>query len=472
MHVGSALLIIVQSPILFYQACKSLLFFTGGPLKPKFSLEARLNLSIAFIMIFIIGLGFFWAIHDARDSVRQEAGASMGLALGLIDASLLSGDLKPSAIHSWIERIRQLDRIRHLKISVSASKENPPIRQEAIHAQSNQRIPSWFRWAVVSEPLVVVREVRLGSDQPVYIHVESYAEDEVREAWDEVQGFLMLQAMLLMAIYLAVHFIAGRALRPVGRIIEGLSAMEEGDYDSSLPRFGLSELDRISSSINHLASTLRTSRDENRALTRHSLTIQEDERRSIAQEIHDEFGQNLTAIKMISGTIAGKTHAADEIQLLCDRLFGVVRSLMRRLRPMVLEDLGLQAAIADLSEYWQKTFPDLDINIRCDPELQPLKGLISLEIYRIIQEALTNTLRHSGAKRSTVEIERVANDLVSLVIQDDGHGMVEGSERRGFGLLGMRERVASLRGQFVLINHPGEGLEVRILLPLNENENG
>ena len=444
----------------------------GGPLKPKFSLEVRLNLSIAFIVILIIGLGFLWAIHDARNSVRQEAGASMGLALGLIDASLLSDDLKPSAIHSWIERIRHLDRIRHLKISVTASKENSLIPQDAINAPANQNVPSWFRWAVVSEPLVFVREVRLGSDQPVYIHVESYAEDEVREAWDEVRGFLILQAMLLMAIYLAVHLIAGRALRPVGRIIEGLSAMEEGDYDTSLPRFGLSELDRISSSINHLSSTLRASRDENRALTRHTLTIQEDERRSIAQEIHDEFGQNLTAIKMISGTIPGESHAADEIQLLCDRLFGVVRSLMRRLRPMVLEDLGLQAAIADLSEYWQKTFPDLDINIRCDVELQPLKGPISLEIYRIIQEALTNTLRHSGAKRATVDIERLSNDSVSLVIRDDGRGMGEGSERRGFGLLGMRERVASLGGHFQLIHRIGQGLEIRILLPLNENENG
>jgi two-component system sensor histidine kinase UhpB len=440
-------------------------------LKPKFSLEARLNLSIAFIMILIIGLGFFWAIRDARDSVRQEAGASMELALGLIDASLLSGDLKPSAIQSWIERIRHLDRIRHLKISVSASKEKPQTEQEVINAEVNKSVPTWFRWAVVSDPLAVFRQVRLGSDQPVYIQVESYAEDEVREAWDEVQGFLVLQTMLLMAIYLAVHLIAGRALRPVGRIIEGLSAMEEGDYETSLPHFGLSELNRISSSINHLSLTLRTSRDEIRALTRHSLTIQEDERRSIAQEIHDEFGQNLTAIKMISGTIPGESHAADEIQRLCDRLFDVVRSLMRRLRPMVLEDLGLQAAIADLTEYWQKTFPDLDIHIRCDAELQPLKGVISLEIYRIIQEALTNTLRHSGAKQATVDIERLANNSASLVIRDDGRGMGEEAERRGFGLLGMRERVASLGGQFQLIHRIDKGLEIRILLPLNESQN-
>jgi two-component system, NarL family, sensor histidine kinase UhpB len=443
-------------------------------LKPKFSLEARLNLSIVLIMIFIIGLGFFWAIHDARHSVRQEAGASMGLALGLIDASLLSGDLKPSGIHSWIERIRHLDRIRHLKILVSASRENPQMGQEAMNAQANHSVPSWFRWAVVSEPLVVVREVRLGSDQPVYIHVESYAEDEVREAWDEVLGFLMLQAIMLMAIYLAVHSIASRALRPVGRIIEGLSAMEEGDYDNSLPRFGLTELDRISSSINHLSSTLRTSRDENRALTRHSLSIQEDERRGIAQEIHDEFGQNLTAIKMMSGAMvnnpgAGET-ANQEIQRLCDRLFGVVRSLMRRLRPMVLEDLGLRAAISDLRDHWKTMSPDLEVVIHYDSAVENLRGETGLAIYRIIQEALTNTLRHSGASQMLVRIEAKDLETILLVIQDNGCGMSKTPQQRGFGLLGMRERVSSLMGQFKLINRPGEGLEIRILLPLQKSK--
>lgn len=426
-------------------------------------------------MLLIIGLGFGWAIRDARESVRREAGASVGLALGLIDAVLLAGDLKPSAIHGWVEKISHIDRMRHLRIAVTSNESIPPVaRGMAKQGRPDDGVPNWFRWAVVSEPIVVVREVRFGSEPPVLIHVESYAEDEIREAWEEVQGFLVLQGLLLLAIYGAVHLLAGRAVRPVTPILKGLNAIEQGDYDARLPRFGLSELDKISAGINHLSSSLKASRDEIRALTRHSLSIQEEERRSIAQEIHDEFGQNLTAIKMMSAAMA--THSStgvkadQEIQRLCDRLFGVVRSLMRRLRPMVLEDLGLNAAITDLKDHWQNTSPDLEIVFRCDSALDQLKGDMSLEIYRIIQEALTNTLRHSGATQLRISIEKMTPNSIQVIIEDNGRGISKSDERRGFGLLGMRERVASLKGQFKLINRPGQGLEIRLVLPFNDTQ--
>jgi two-component system sensor histidine kinase UhpB len=420
-------------------------------------------------MLFIIGLGFAWAVRDARESVRREAGASVGLALGLIDAALVAGDLKPTAIHAWVEKISHLDRIRHLRIAVRSSHVGPVLQGGAPLDNLADGVPKWFRWAVVSEPLVVVREVKFGTERPVYIHIESYAEDEIREAWEELKGFFMLQGLLFLAIYGAVHLLAGRAVRPVGPILKGLNAIEEGDYDTQLPRFGLSELDRISAGINHLATSLEISRDEIRALTRHSLSIQEEERRSIAQEIHDEFGQNLTAIKMMSGAMGSHSSAGvkadQEIQRLCDRLFGVVRSLMRRLRPMVLEDLGLNAAILDLRDHWHGTFPDLQIVVHCDPGLKELTGEISLEIYRIIQEALTNTMRHSGGTQSIIRIEERDRRTILLTIKDNGQGMNQSSARRGFGLIGMRERVASLKGQFSMINQPGQGLEIRILLP-------
>ena len=438
----------------------------------RLGLEARLNLSIALIMVLIIGSGFAWAVRDARHSIRQEASASVGLALGLIDAALMSGDLKPAAIQDWIERIGRLDRIRHLRISVTP-RDRDAIHQWGITTQPmTQDVPGWFRWAVVSEPIVVVREVILASGLPVLIHVASYAEDEIREAWEETRGLLLLLLLTVLAIYLVVHLIAGRALRPVARILRGLNSMEEGDFETRLPGFGLPELDRLSQGINHLSATLREARDENRALVRHSLLIQEDERRSIAQEIHDEFGQNLTAIKMMSGVMQGnseaRANAAGEIQRLCDRLFGVVRSLMRRLRPMALEDLGLQAGLDELVAHWCMTVPDLQIAIHCDSALEGLKGEMALELYRIVQEALTNTVRHSGASAAKVQIDKRSDETIVLSLTDNGRGMTEETPKLGFGLLGMRERVASLQGQFRLINHPGQGFEIRITLPMKE----
>lgn len=435
------------------------------------SLEAKLNCMILAVMLLISAVGLAWAVRDARTSVRQESSASVELALGLIDAALMAEEFRPTSVNAWIQRVGHIEKIRHLRIGILPGAVPIESGLPKRDAPPFDAVPAWFRWWVNVEPVVVLREMAQPDGQFLTLRIESYAEDEIREAWEEVQGFLVLQCALLVAIYLSVHFIAGRALRPVTSILKGLSAIEEGDYDASLPRFGLSELDRISSGINHLSSSLKASRDENRALTRHSLTIQEDERRSIAQEIHDEFGQNLTAIKMMTGMIQGETQVTSEIQRLCDRSFAAVRALMRRLRPMVLEDLGLKAAIADLKDHWQKSFPDFDLNIQCDPALEELKGVMSLEIYRIIQEAVTNALRHSEGTRALVLIEALPMDMISLVIKDDGKGILEWPERRGFGLIGMRERVASLRGKFQLVNRPDEGLEIRVLMPLNGVDN-
>ena len=439
----------------------------------KLSLETRLNLSIACILLTIIALGSVWVIRDARESVRLEARASVSLALGLIDAALRAGDLTSSGLHEWIDKVAHLERLRHLRIVVSNDAVHPALKVDQSQSRTLNAVPDWFRWAVISEPVSVVRKIKRGDESPVFVHVESYAEDEIREAWDEVRGFLFLQALLLLAIYLSVHIIAGRALRPVGRIVRSLNDMQKGDFDTRLPRFGLSELDRISDGINHLSSSLKTSRDEIRGLTRHSLAIQEEERRCIAQEIHDEFGQNLTAIKMMSRAMVGNpdldTRADEEIQRLCDRLFSVVRSLMRRLRPMLLEDLGLKAALLDLCDHWRTTAPELEIHFQCDPALEALKGGTSLEIYRIIQEALTNTLRHSGGDRVMIQIERVDSVTILLTLRDNGRGMMVPPQKLGFGLLGMRERVASLKGRFSLINQVGQGLEIRITLPIGES---
>jgi two-component system sensor histidine kinase UhpB len=436
----------------------------------KLSLEARLNLTIACVMLCLIALGFAWTIRDARDSVRLEAQASVSLALGLMDATLSVQDMHSGAIHAWVEKIRHLDRIRHLSIEVIPGERVKSPEDRRGPDNVDRHVPRWFRLAVISPPVRVVREVSLGQEPPVSIRIESLAEDEILEAWEEARGFLLLQGFLLMAIYLSVHLIAGRALRPVARILQGLNAMEKGDYDTRLPRFGLTELDRISSGINHLSSSLKASRDENRALTRHSLAIQEVERRTLAQEIHDEFGQNLTAIKMMTMVVGSHSHvssqqATEEIQRLCDRLFDVVRSMMRRLRPMVLEDLGLNAALSDLKDHWLLSNPDLQMVIQCDPALMELKGELSLEIYRIVQEALTNTHRHAQASYVWVQIEVTPSQMISLVVKDNGNGMTQSQESKGFGLIGMRERVASLQGHFKLVSEPRKGLEIRVLLP-------
>lgn len=108
------------------------------------------------------------------------------------------------------------------------------------------------------------------------------------------------------------------------------------------------------------------------------------------------------------------------------------------------------------------------MSFRCDRGFRELKGDVSLEIYRIIQEALTTTLRHSDGTQAWVKVERQGQSTLCLTIKDNGKGMLQSATHPGFGRLGMRERVASLKGQFQLINCLGQGLEIRITLPLRK----
>jgi len=436
------------------------------------TLEGRLKVSIGCILLIIVALGFLWSVRDAKEDVRQEAMASVGLALSLIDATIQSGSLEPSGIPDWISRIGALDRIRHLRISATPLNDSDfqssvPSSKEHIPA-----VPGWFSRAVMTAPIVEIREIPLNPELTMRIRIESNAEDEIQEAWSQTRDFMVLLAIFALAVYLSVHVIAGRALRPVSRILTGLQQIQAGDYDTRLNIPGLPELDRIIEGINHVASSLQEARRENRALTRHSLVIQEEERRTLAKEMHDEVGQNLTAIKMMSALIpageASREQAALEIQRLCDRLFGVVRSIIHRLRPMILEDLGLKAALQDLMDHWRSMAPDLRVTIHCDQSLENLSGETALEIYRIVQEAMTNIVRHSRASEAKVSIYQDHPNQLLLIVSDNGCGMSPKVSHGGFGLLGMRERVASLGGRFQLASASGQGLEIRINLPAQE----
>jgi len=265
----------------------------------------------------------------------------------------------------------------------------------------------------------------------------------------------------------------GRAFKPVEVMLNELEKIERGEFDDRLPAFSLPEMDRLSRGINHLAETLGNARRENVALTRHSLAIQEEERRILAQEIHDEFGQCLTAIKLLGASLRkpndSSAPAADQIIELCDRLFHVVKNMMRRLRPMSLEDLGLAAALEDLVEQWQANHPEMQFHLECDPNIRQMRADVALQIFRLAQEGLTNMVRHANARHGWLSLQFPASRMIEMTIRDDGQGFDPEHLTKGFGLNGMRERVSSLGGRFALETRPGEGLNLRILIPCSES---
>ncbi|UCH49674.1 MAG: response regulator [Betaproteobacteria bacterium] len=218
---------------------------------------------------------------------------------------------------------------------------------------------------------------------------------------------------------------------------------------------------------------LRRSREQLRQLSAHVDTVREDERAHIAREIHDDLGGTLTAAKIdlewlrkrLPGDATDMLGKVNNADALLDHAIDSARSLSRRLRPVVL-DHGLIAAVEwQAKEFAARTGIDLDV--ACPNDEIELAPKVSTALFRVFQETLTNVARHAQA--SMVSVELVSDgDVVTLIIQDNGCGMdLSAAAKEGsFGLRGMRERVDTLHGQFILDSGPGNGTRIEVNIPL------
>jgi two-component system sensor histidine kinase UhpB len=223
--------------------------------------------------------------------------------------------------------------------------------------------------------------------------------------------------------------------------------------------------------------SLMHSKETLRALAASIVEAREEERQLIARELHDELGQRLTALKMELAASAqsiakGKGKASDRTQHMIDMVDETMKATRRLaigLRPPMLDDLGLDAAIDWLVSEFRNHHP-IQVDLRLEAFHAPLSPAVSISLYRILQEALTNIARHSGAQRVHIELS-LRGPWIQLVVQDDGKGLSEpgSSMNRGsFGLIGMRERVRMLSGQLELKNGVGGGARLKVRLPLTE----
>ncbi len=217
---------------------------------------------------------------------------------------------------------------------------------------------------------------------------------------------------------------------------------------------------------------------DNRRLAQEQLRIQENERKHLARELHDELGQYLQAIKLDALTIAENDEeapargAADAIVRSVDHLHEVVGAMIARLRPVALDELGLSAAIEHCVDVWRQRLTHTRFEVSIEGGFDDLEESLAVTVYRVIQEALTNVYKHAGAARVELRLRRVDSALLAgreelqLMVTDDGRGMRADPRPPRFGLSGMRERVELAGGRFQLHSAPGEGVRIDAHLPL------
>jgi signal transduction histidine kinase len=308
------------------------------------------------------------------------------------------------------------------------------------------------------------------------------------EAWHEAGRLMAVLAIALPVLCALVYAALAGALRPTRLIRAGLERIAANDLTTRLPPFDLAELSAIRDVFNHLAESLNTALAERSELTRRLIALQDEERRHLARELHDEFGQSLAAIRALAAS-ARHTAAQDCPALLaeCDGIARTATDMMEtlrgalfRLRPPDVEELGLAASLEGLVAGWNgRSRGQPRFEIALSGTLENLPAAVSANLYRIVQEALTNAAKHAGATRVVLRLRMheagsISNDgaarEIELAIDDDGRPG-DPAVKSGMGLLGMRERVAALGGRLCFEVGQNGGSTLRVVIPVAPAEN-
>lgn len=419
-------------------------------------LRRRLIGSLGLLLGSLLAMTTLIQLYSLRSDIRAEVDASTRLVNVLAAAGNTgAGAGDTSAVRALLAGAG----LRHL--SIRTADEPPPQR-------AADPLPAWLGFV---PPDRSERAIRIGG-QLLYIAPNPASEIGER-LHDTVQIWITL--LFFSGTTLAVTWwCADRALSPVRALEAGLHRLARGEPDPALPAFALREFRRVADAIAHLARTLAEARDAQHALARQLITVQEDERRVLARELHDEMGQTLTALNVTAThlarhanvlTRAAVAECATDLRREIRTCGEQLRAMLKTLRPHGLHTAGLAQTLRELVLGWRMRHTDIDFELDLPTQLPDVGELLSLTVYRVVQEAVTNVVRHSGASLCVVRLAVRSGSLV-LEVRDDGRGLPPDGATWHGGLLGITERIAMAGGQLRLVAGPAGGLRLLATLPL------
>lgn len=399
---------------------------------------------------------------------NEPAGRSALLVAGALNGALSVSSNPRATLDAFVDALGTAgsDVIKFRRADTS-----PPARPENNVAGGRPgRVPSWFVHLlalpdVARHAPIVIQGERVGD-----LVFEPEMSADIYEKWI---GFLAIvaSAVGLMLFTVAITYLTvDAALRPLRDLGNGLTRLRNGHYADRIACTGPPEIRESCDAANELANTLTHLDCENRNLLRKMVSIQDDERRDIARELHDELGPLLFAIRanvvamVDSGATDQDTSDSPPQKALqsVEALQSTNRRILDRLRPMHIEELGLESSIRKLLRNVRSQVPAIDVAFEIDPALEVADGVVSQTVYRVLQEGITNILRHAQATEMRLKAS-VTEGRVFVEISDNGVGMATDAVF-GRGLTGMRERVRALGGAFELSRSDGRTY-VRCSLP-------
>ncbi len=458
------------------------------------SVRAQL-LGIFVLMNLVAGLAAaIIVIYNGQRAIEAELVASVEVAERFVRGTVewLTRDTSRTLhLEDLAVRLRHPRHVRILVIDAGGREVSPPTEADDLSSAQRAGVPRWFQALVQVENLrrdvpVISRGQHVGT-----IIVVGQAADEIIEIWQDVSGLALLALVLNVAVFGVLYLALGRVLHPLTSLAAGLRELEQGHFRHRLQRPAVRELADITGRFNALADSLAVARTDNVRLNRELVTVQDDERRQIAMELHDELGPCLFGVKANVASIDRLTLdlPPDVAKRIKDRVASLVaitdrmqvanRDLLGKLRPMALGHVALADAITGLVTDFEGADPDRGFALEIGHLADSYGNCVDLTVYRCLQEGMTNAARHAGARTISVRLgERMAGPAgagdavpatLHLSVRDDGNGIAPGTQP-GMGWSGMEERVRALGGRFSLMSEPGSGTRLDIVIPLEAPE--
>jgi two-component system sensor histidine kinase UhpB len=437
----------------------------------RFSLRTRLLLPLGLMFgAALLAGGISLPIFSSAQLMEETepAARSAGAVAAALNGALQASTNPQATLEAFVQSLGASETVRFRRsgtdLYVHPAEVQTPVGT----------VPDWF------VRLLAVPEFRAAF--PVMIEGKQvgdivFTPDLSADIYEKWIGFLAIACSgiaLMLSTAAIAHFAVRSALRPLQNLGDGLTRMRTGDYQRPIPPAGPPEIRRSAQEANELARTLNRLSRDNRSLLRRIVSLQDDERQDMARELHDELGPLLFGIRantvaLLESIPTGEaklTGAAEDILQSVETLQQANRRILDRLRPLYIQELGLVRSIQTLLQNANTQAPNLKVTSQIGATLNDVDGLLSQTIYRVIQEAVTNVLRHARANAMRVAADIDGRDVI-VEVSDDGIGF-PADRRFGRGLTGMLERARALSGTLELLREEGRTC-VRCRLPAGDS---
>jgi two-component system, NarL family, sensor histidine kinase UhpB len=444
------------------------------------SLRLRLVLIPTIILTCGLLTATTLALRGASARIHREVASSVAAGRVLVQAALHTAEGAADPREALQDVEAQLLRIRHLDIAVIPGEQARATGLMPLNLEDRPKVPSWFERllqpSLTTDTFpVIVRGTRVGQ-----VLLRPNPDDEISEIWTDLRSLALLIGLILTLIVALLFIATTLSLRPLRLLADNLDELEHGRFESNPVPIRLRELQRISERCHSLGQTLRRLSADNHLLIDKLISLQEAERREVAQELHDEFGPALFAIRAEISSIMRRcvpeiatkddklsaiSARAATVAELVDGIQHTNARMLTRLRPLVLEEMGIEQALRQLVASWQQLRPEVawSLELSCSPAA--MDGAVALVLFRLVQECLTNAARHAGARTVDVRLQETpCGTRLQATISDDGCGF-DHPQQFGYGLLGMTERVRSVGGQILIRNGASGGATINASLP-------